>query len=111
MSNNSYEYIDKYPNWLSKCQDIYLDLGSNIGVKVQKLFEPHKFPLHKAKDKKSLQIVLDLYDSAYGPLSSRTSHDLGLCALGFEPNTKHHRRLKDLSERYLQNGWNVHFSN
>ena len=34
----------EHPTWLQKCTSIYLDLGSNIGAKPRKLFEPEKYP-------------------------------------------------------------------
>ena len=34
---------DKVPSWLENCTNIYMDLGSNIGVQVKKFFEPEKY--------------------------------------------------------------------
>merc|ERR1740121_965944 len=91
-----------HPSWLSSCTSIYLDLGSNIGVQVRKLFEPKLYPDAP---------VLALYDEAYGPPQARRApgNVSGLCALGFEPNPTHHPRLLQIEQAYAEKGWRVHF--
>jgi len=91
-----------HPGWLSSCRAIYLDVGSNKGVQVRKLFEAEKYIGAK---------ILDEFDRVYGPPSLRASSfsRSGLCALGLEPNPQHQSRLKDLEKAYKRRGWNVHF--
>ena len=36
---------------LRTCSKLYLDVGSNIGVQVRKLYEPHKYPMTPAARK------------------------------------------------------------
>jgi len=92
-----------HPTWLSSCSRIYLDIGSNRGVQVRKLFEPWKY---KGAE------VLRLFTGSFGPESWRNhkpSSETGICALGFEPNPNHHLRLFRLQRAYAARGWNVHF--
>ena len=97
MTNLS--YYGYMPPWIPQCEDIYLDLGSNIGVTVRKLFEPENYPECKIKD---------LFSETFNHLQ-RTGSKAGLCAFGFEPNPKHFKRLKGIEANYTKKGWNVHF--
>ena len=36
--------ILRKPNLLDGCYHVYLDVGSNIGVQVRKLFQPAEYP-------------------------------------------------------------------
>ena len=66
------------------CTGVYLDFGSNIGVQIRKLFEPHKFEGAQ---------VLPLFTEVFGEERCRT------CAIGIEPNPRHTRRLDQLESR------------
>jgi len=91
-----------HPGWLSSCRAIYLDVGSNKGVQVRKLYEAEKYVGAS---------ILEKFDQVYGPPSRRespSSHS-GLCALGLEPNPKHQPRLREIEKAYKRRGWNVHF--
>ena len=92
-------YYGYLPPWIPECEDIYLDLGSNIGVMVRKLFEPERYPKCK---------VRELYNETFNHLK-RTGSKSGLCALGFEPNPKHQKRLREIETNYSGKGWRVHF--
>ena len=107
--NNKLEI--EYPDWLSKCSTVYLDVGSNIGVQVKKLFEPERYEHIKTSRQKKviLNAVLKLYEEAFGLPSQRTQKNSGLCAIGFEPNPRHHQLLNDLEKIYNKKGWKVHF--
>mmetsp|Transcript_143423 Transcript_143423/g.248243 ORF Transcript_143423/g.248243 Transcript_143423/m.248243 type:complete len:333 (+) Transcript_143423:98-1096(+) len=91
-----------HPSWLESCRSIYLDVGSNIGVQVRKLFEPGLYPD---------AAVLPLFAEQFGPPEKRCgpARDTGLCALGFEPNPLWHSRLMSLAMAYEDKGWRVHF--
>ena len=65
---------------------IYLDVGSNIGVQVRKLYEPAKYEGAG---------VLPIFEQAFGP-----SRRCRVCAIGFEPNPRHSARL-NLVEHHL----------
>ena len=82
---------------------IFLDLGANIGVTVKKLFEPQKYPK---------STTLPYFGKMFGYQWLRQSvrkFQNRLCALGFEPNPRHQKRLKDLEKEYSDKNWNVHF--
>jgi len=89
-------------SFLDGCAQIYLDFGSNIGVQVRKLFEPHLYP--KAG-------ILPAFDSRFGLPTHRAlpSSETGLCAVGFEANPAHASRLKEIQESYTRQGWRVYF--
>lgn len=83
----------------SKCSKIYLDLGTNIGVQIRKLFEPSKYP--KAK-------ILGKYNEVFGPFLSRRKD---VCAFGFEANPRHNQILEKLQGVYNKIGWKTNFFN
>ena len=85
--------------WLDGCQHLYLDVGSNVGIQVRKLFEPELYPE---------AAVLSTYDAHYGAAAARKA-DPHLCAVGFEPNPHNERRLLELQAAYRKQGWRVKF--
>lgn len=89
-----------HPAWLSSCKEIFLDLGSNIGVNVRKLFESEKYAGSK---------LLPELEKAFGSPEKRRESNSGLCALGFEPNPKHQDRLDKIETAYTNLGYKVHF--
>merc|ERR1719446_1290993 len=90
----------EHPDWLSSCKQIFVDLGSNIGVNVRKLYEPEKY--HGAK-------LLPELEKAFGAAADRRKPETGLCALGFEPNPAHQDRLAKIEDAYSKHGLKVHF--
>eukprot|EP01083_Nonionella_stella_P214826 773726_1 len=66
-----------------KCPNIYIDLGSNIGVQIRKIFEPEKYP------KTSISYVLNKtmkhFAKFLGDIETRRKH---CCVFGFEANPK-----------------------
>ena len=66
---------------LDGCYYVYLDVGSNVGVQVRKLFEPYLYPNAK---------FLDVFNEEFGPFEERKKH---VCAVGFEPNPHHTNKL------------------
>lgn len=77
------------------CTAAYLDLGTNIGVQLRKLFEPH---LYRGAP------MLALFDACLGPAPKRLRR---VCAFGFEANPIHTKRLRALQSAYRNLGWNV----
>ncbi|CAE8589038.1 unnamed protein product, partial [Polarella glacialis] len=92
----------EHPAWLQACKTIYLDVGSNIGVMVRKLYEPESYPEATA---------LPLFSSRFGSPNLRglPSNVSGICALGFEPNPHRTSHLAELASNYSSKGWHVHF--
>ena len=97
------------PNFLDGCYHVYLDVGSNVGIQVRKLYEPEKYPNAR---------VHELFNSHFGSIEEirlLTSNLSGaenfktVCAVGFEPNSNHTERLKSLEKSYKKCGWFVRF--
>lgn len=82
-----------HPSWLASCDSIFLDLGTNIGVQIRKLFEPSKYSGAK---------ILSIFDGLFGQPSTRPSR---VCALGMEPNPLHQPRLQALEAAYNARGF------
>ena len=81
-------------NPLDGCLHVYLDLGTNTGVQIRKLFEPHKFPEAPA---------LAIFEKYFGPAATRNLSSI--CAVGFEPNPDHEPNLQFLASLYTTCGW------
>lgn len=86
----------------SGCSMVYLDIGSNVGVQIRKLYEPEKY---------SGATILSFFDEFFGDATSRArpSSETGLCAIGFEANPEHVPRLREIERIYQSKGWKVHF--
>ena len=74
--------VQKRTNILDGCYHVYIDVGSNIGVQIRKLFEPHLYPRAK---------VRKIFQHFFGDVELRSE---GVCAVGFEPNPNHTTYLK-----------------
>jgi hypothetical protein len=79
-------------NLLDGCQYVYIDLGTNIGVQIRKLYEPHLYPNSS---------VLPLFQEIFG------NHSNEVCSVGFEANPVHDRYLKEFENYCLQRNWRV----
>jgi hypothetical protein len=84
------------------CQWVYLDVGSNIGVQVRKLFEPEGYPEAE---------ILPFFDKMFGRDRNLPSNRKHMCVFGFEPNPKHESRLFSLEQAYSRLGFRVKFFN
>ena len=89
-------------NILDGCYHVYLDVGSNIGIQIRKLFEPEKYPD---------ATVHSIFNQNFGKVQERRNHNLkdgsAICAVGFEPNSHHTSYLKEIEASYQKCGWNV----
>ena len=79
------------------CWHVYLDVGSNIGVQVRKLFEPERY---------GGALVLPVFERFFGSAEQRRG---STCAIGIEPNPRHIPRLRGVEQRYKSLGWRTHF--
>jgi hypothetical protein len=95
--DNSTHQVVRRPKLTDGCSSIYLDLGSNVGIQVRKLFEPEYYP--KAQ-------VLPYFDRLFGSVEQRRNTT---CAIGFEANPEHADRLRALQECYQAKGWRTWF--
>ena len=76
-----------------RCEAVYLDVGSNIGVQIRKLFEPHKYPGAP---------VHSLFTETFA-----STDRCRVCAIGVEPNPRHRNRLSQLQTRLTAAGAGV----
>ena len=112
--------------WADGCRHVFLDVGSNRGVSVRKLFEPAAYPISRYDwDNAGLPRWLccrnhsapsghifyaPMFDELFGGAAQRGRHNFGgLCAFAFEPNPQHTRRLQELEACYKARGWRVKF--
>ena len=72
--------------FVSGCKFLFLDVGSNRGTHIRKLFEPH---LYKNAP------YLKIFDRMFGNASFRSqpSSVTASCAIGFEPNPRWAQRF------------------
>eukprot|EP00756_Hemistasia_phaeocysticola_P064442 Hpha_TRINITY_DN779_c0_g1::TRINITY_DN779_c0_g1_i1::g.28891::m.28891 len=82
----------------SGCLSVYFDVGTNIGVQIRKVFEPHLYP--KAPILRHFTKWLGAQDTL--------RRLCGVCVFGFEPNPRHRPRNTELQKRYLEAGAAVH---
>lgn len=76
---------------LDGCYHVYLDVGSNIGVQVRKLFQPELYPD---------ATISTLFDANFG--EDRVRRKDFVCSVGFEPNPHHTKILQgQYSASYL----------
>merc|ERR1712180_450038 len=87
---------EKRPNPLDGCLHVFLDLGSNRGLQIRKLYEPHLFPLAP---------ILPLYERYFGPPEERKLQEI--CSVSVEPNPKHADHLIQLADSYATCGIKV----
>jgi len=98
-----------------RCHHVYIDVGTNIGVQVRKLYEPHRYPLAH---------TLPLFDAYFGPANTNTTtadtdttavnttapSGVGrgdVCTFAFEPNPRWSSALTQLEQAYKRRGWAV----
>ena len=79
-------------NILDGCQHVYIDLGTNIGVQIRKLYEPHLYPNAP---------VLSLFKELFG------NHTHEVCSVGFEANPLHTSYLREFENYCLRRNWRV----
>ena len=69
------------------CQHAYIDIGTNKGMQIRKLYEPSRYASSN---------VLPNFDAAFGPSAAQRC---GVCTIGVEPNPMHFARLRELEHR------------
>lgn len=79
-------------NLLDGCRYVYIDLGTNIGVQIRKLYEPHLYPGSS---------VLPLFKQIFENRSNE------VCSVGFEANPLHNNYLKEFESYCLRRNWRV----
>lgn len=74
------------------CKHIYLDIGTNIGVQIRKLYEPSYYPSAPA---------INTYNEYFGKSKTHSN----VCSIGFEASSNHTDRLLHLQEAYRRAGF------
>ncbi|CAF4911446.1 unnamed protein product, partial [Rotaria sp. Silwood2] len=77
---------------LDGCRYVYIDMGTNIGVQIRKLYEPHLYPNAD---------VLPLFKQIFA------NHSDEVCSVGFEANPLHDKYLKEFENYCLKRNWRV----
>ena len=87
------------PAWFSTCNQVYLDLGSNIGVQVRKLFQPANYPEAKVE-----QLFKESFGTPEKRLAVLKEKPGNICALGFEANPGNAKRLGEVEDILKEDG-------
>ncbi|UJR11445.1 hypothetical protein I4U23_015624 [Adineta vaga] len=79
-------------NFLDGCRFVYIDMGTNIGIQIRKLYEPQLYP-----------------NSTISPLFARMfgTYTKQVCSVGFEANPVHDVYLKMFENYCLRNKYRV----
>ena len=81
------------------CVNIFLDLGSNVGVQVRKFFEPKKYTSQVSQ-------IMEVFAERFG----RDRRGPTNCVFSFEPNPKHTPQLQRIETVYRALGYrHLHF--
>lgn len=88
--------LDFIGNELNGCYHIFLDVGSNIGNTIRKLYEPHLF-INAS--------YLPIFNKYFGDSESVPT----VCSVGFEPNPRHVKTLQEIQTAYQKCGWKTVF--
>lgn len=94
------------PPWIGSCEKVYLDLGTNIGVQIRKLFEPLQYDGPRDGRRELSNHAEPFFASAFGEPGSDDRNRA--CAIGMEPNPGFATRLDALERSYREQGWRVH---
>lgn len=75
---------DARKNSLDGCYHVYLDIGTNVGLQIRKLYQQELYPEAK---------INPYFKKFFGPTKKRRQSG-HVCAVGFEPNPQHTEVLK-----------------
>lgn len=76
-----------------ECEHFYIDMGTNIGVQIRKLYEPEKY---------RGAAVHSIFETYFG-----TGSRCKVCAIGFEPNPAHKTRNARVQQALTDAGFGV----
>ena len=78
------------------CEHLYLDVGTNRGIQIRKLYEPSLYPDAK---------LPKYFNEYFGEFSTESRRKV--CTIGFEPNEKWDSTLLGIEEAYKRQGFHV----
>ena len=82
---------DSQPSPLADgCRHVYIDLGTNVGIQLRKLYSPDDYPL---------ALIKPAFEKYFG-----TGNRTDVCAFGWEPNPAHANGLVALQAAYRSAG-------
>ena len=73
---------------ISGCYHVYLDVGTNVGIQIRKLFQPQLY-----QDAKIHPVFEKSFNRKNDLLETSLPY---ICAVGFEPNAHHEEVLKSI---------------
>lgn len=79
----------------SHCTDLYIDMGTDIGIEPRKLYEPLCYPRSSS---------VRMFSKVFGKKAIR---EKSVCTIGFEPNMRRTPRLAKVEERLKGKGARV----
>lgn len=83
---------EQQTSFLDGCRFVYIDMGTNIGIQIRKLYEPNLYPGAS---------VLSLFKKVFRNYTNE------VCSVGFEANPLHSDYLKEFERYCLQRKWRV----
>jgi len=94
IQKNHEQQLATFKSFIRKgrCDHLYLDIGTNVGISLRKLYEPNLF---------QNATLIPYFNKNFGPMTKRDR----VCSVGFEPNSKHVKRLTALEQTYQTMGW------
>jgi len=90
--------LSEWKSDLDGCYHVYIDVGSNRGIQVRKLYEPMKYPGSK---------VHKLFDKYFGLPTERNLSEI--CTVGFEADPRYRMELRLIRSNYENMVWPVNF--
>ena len=91
------------PPLFQGCSAVYLDFGLNLGLNLERLYEPERFTRRAGSIPK-----FEPTHSMHRIFGNTSEERAGVCAAGFEPNQVHAPRLRALKRRLAVGGRRVH---
>jgi hypothetical protein len=82
-----------------KCNHVYLDMGTNVGIQIRKLYQPLAYT--------QSHIWPPIWNSYFGKYDTITNNRSNVCTFGFEPNPLHNNILMKTEAFYQKHGFNV----
>ena len=77
---------------ITGCYHVYLDVGTNIGIQIRKLYQPQLY-----KDAQIHPVFEKYFNRKIDALDASLPY---ICAVGFEPNPHHEEALKSYPQNH-----------
>jgi len=87
------------------CKYLYIDMGCNVGTKLRQFWEAE---LYTGPRKDRRTPTGELFDTFFPKAPVRRAHASEMCAIGFEANVHHEKRLRKVEACFTSKGWRLH---